>query len=103
MEIAIRNLFKVSVISIFNLYNNVFYLNTTVITDTLLILIMSIPWPKSIDVDSGIIEMKYLYTSWFSVADDEYCILKFTNYIITAIITTDHKICDIDSYISQLP
>ena len=52
MEIVsgIRNLFKVNVISIFSLYNNVFYLNTTVITDTLLIPIISIPCPKSIDI-----------------------------------------------------
>ena len=71
MEIAIRNLFKVSVISIFSLYNNVFYLNTTVITDSFLILIISIPCPKSIENDSGLIEMKYLYTSWSSMADDE--------------------------------
>ena len=63
MEIAIRNLFKVSVISIFILYNTVFYLNTAVITDTLLMLIIRIPCPKSIDVDSGLIEIKYLYTS----------------------------------------
>ena len=75
MEIAIRNLFKVSVISIFSLYNNVFYLNTTVITDTFLILIISIPCPKSIEKVNGLIEMKYLYTSWSSMADDEYCIL----------------------------
>ena len=77
MEIVtgIRNLFKVIVISIFSLYNSVFYLNTTVITDTLLIPIISIPCPKSIDVDSGLLEIIYLYTSWSSMTDDEYCIL----------------------------
>ena len=77
MEIVtgIRNLFKVIVISIFSLYNSVFYLNTTVITDTLLIPIISIPCPKNIDVDSGLIEIIYLYTSWSSMTDDEYCIL----------------------------
>ena len=65
MEIVtgIRNLFKVNVISIFSLYNSVFYLNTTVITDTLLIPIISIPCPKSIDIDSGLLEIKYLYIS----------------------------------------
>ena len=51
MEIVIRNLFKVNAISIFSLYNNVFYLNTTVITDTMLIPIISILCPKSIDID----------------------------------------------------
>ena len=76
MEIVtgIRNLFKVNVISIFSLYNSVFYLKTTVITDTLLIPIISIPCPKSIDVDSGLLEIKY-HTSWSSMTDDEYCIL----------------------------
>ena len=47
---GIRNLFKVYVISIFSLYNNVFYSNTTVITDTLLIPIISSPCPKGIDI-----------------------------------------------------
>ena len=76
MEIVtgIHNLFKVNVISIFSLYNNVFYLNTTVITDTLLIPIISIRCPKSIDIDSWLLEIKYLYTSWSSMTDDEYCI-----------------------------
>ena len=32
-----------------------------------------------------------------------YNLVTDTNYIITAIITPDHKICDINSYISQLP
>ena len=65
MEIVtgIRNLFKVNVISIFSLYNNVFYLSTTVITDTLLIPIINIPCPKSIDIDSGLLEIKYPCTS----------------------------------------
>ena len=73
--IGIRNLFKVNVIYIFSLYNSVFYLNTTVISDTLLIPIISIPYPKSIDVDSGLLKIKYLYTSWSSMTDDEDCIL----------------------------
>ena len=63
MGIVIRNLFKVRVILTFSLYNNIFYLNTTVITDTLLILIICIPCPKSIGIDSGLIEIKYLCTS----------------------------------------
>ena len=73
MEIVtgIRNLFKLNVISIFSLYYSVFYLITTVITDTLLIPIISIPCPKSIDVDSGLLEIEYLYTSWSSTTDDE--------------------------------
>ena len=77
MEIVtgIRNLFKVNVISIFSLYNNVFYLNTIAITDILLIPIISIPCPKSIDIDSRLLEIKYLYTSWSSMTDDEHCIL----------------------------
>ena len=77
MEIVtgIRNLFKVNVISIFSLYNSVLYLNTTVIMDTLLIPIISISCPKSIDVDSALLEIKYLYTSWSNILDDEYCIL----------------------------
>ena len=77
MEIVtgIRNLFKVNVISIFSLYNNVLYLNTIVITDILLIPNISIPCPKSIDIDSRLLEIKYLYTSWSSMTDDEHCIL----------------------------
>ena len=75
MEIVNRNLFKVSIISISILHNNVFYLNTTVITDTLLISTISIPCPKTIDVNSGLIEIKHLYTSWSSMTDDEYCTL----------------------------
>ena len=63
MEIVIRDLFKVSVISIFSLYNNVFYLNTTAIMDNLLILIISIPGPKSIDINNELTEIKYLCTS----------------------------------------
>ena len=51
MEIVIHNLSKVNAISIFSLNNNVFYLNTTVFTDTLLVPIISIPRPKSIDID----------------------------------------------------
>ena len=78
MEIVNRNLFKVSVISIFIPYNNVFYLKTTVITDTLLILTINIPCPKTIDIGSGLIEIKHLYTSWSSMTDDEYCILQFS-------------------------
>ena len=56
MEIAIRNLFKVSVISVFSLYNIFFYLNTTVITEILLQLIISISCLKSIDADGGLLE-----------------------------------------------
>ena len=82
MEIVtgIRNLFKVNVISIFSLYNSVFYLNTTVITDILLIPIISIPCPKSIDLDGGLLVIKYLYTWWSSMTDDEYCILSFSHW-----------------------
>ena len=72
---GIHNLFKVNVISIFSLYNNVFFVNTTVITDTLLIPIISIPCLKSIDINSGLLEIKYQYTSWSGLTDDEYCIL----------------------------
>ena len=49
--------------------------HTIVITDTLLVPIIRIPCPKSIDIDSGLWEIKYLYTSWSSMTDDENCIL----------------------------
>ena len=76
MEIVIRNLLKVSVRSIFSLYKKCFLFNTTVIMDTLLRLFISIPCPQSIDIDSGLlIEITYLYKSWSSITDDEYCIL----------------------------
>ena len=102
---CIRNLFNVNVISIFSLYNSVF-LNTTVITDTLPISIISSPCPKSIDVDSGLLEMNICThhdPAWLTTNTVSYSLVTDINYIITAIITPDHKIRDVNSYISQLP